>query len=376
MSEAKQDSHQTSTEIRRRYDLDWLRVFGMGVVILVHCARYFDKYGWHVENQTSVPFLTYFVNWAGQWVMPMFMLLAGMGSWYSLRSRDWKAYLMERWLRLVPPFIFGVLVLSPPQIFVERLTHGQFVGSFWSFLPSYFEGWYGFGGNFAWMGLHLWFLMLLFVFAVLALPFLWRSRVKGHWPYDVWVAVVLALLLLTGSEFIVNQYPASLGRRNFGGWSPVTYLVIYFLGYGLAANPEMERMTRRIWGLGFLVGLLGSAIGFFQFGLWYEQYSVGSSIVRAFAVWGWLIGIIGFASCRLDRNKTILETLSPAVLPIYILHQPIIVGVGLLMLDSELDWWQEYTILLAASSILLIGAYRIIKRIPSIAPLFGITAKT
>jgi len=29
-------------------------------------------------------------------------------------------------------------------------------GGFLAFLPHYFEGWYGFGGNFAWMGLHLW----------------------------------------------------------------------------------------------------------------------------------------------------------------------------------------------------------------------------
>ena len=71
------------------------------------------------------------------------------------------------------PLLFGIfVVIAPYQVYLERVHRGQFQGSFWSFYPHYFEGWYGIqeGGNFAWMGIHLWYLEVLFVFSLIALP--------------------------------------------------------------------------------------------------------------------------------------------------------------------------------------------------------------
>ncbi len=73
--------------------------------------------------------------------------------------------------RFLMPLVFGCFILGCIQVYFERVSHGQFQGSLIQFIPHYFEGWYGFGGNFAWYGLHLWYLILLFIFTTAMLPF-------------------------------------------------------------------------------------------------------------------------------------------------------------------------------------------------------------
>ncbi|MCL4517408.1 MAG: hypothetical protein M1379_17815 [Firmicutes bacterium] len=84
-------------------------------------------------------------------------------------------------MRLAVPWALVVFILSPHQVYIERLTHRQFSGSFAGFLPHYFDGWYGIApnGNFAWMGLHLWYLLFLFLFSTVTLPPLSLDPQKG-----------------------------------------------------------------------------------------------------------------------------------------------------------------------------------------------------
>ncbi|MCX9083133.1 MAG: hypothetical protein OIN83_13175 [Candidatus Methanoperedens sp.] len=39
-------------------------------------------------------------------------------------------------------------------------------------------------------------------------------------------------------ELIVNQQPDGIGMRNFGGWSPFTYLFFFIIGYLVASNAQ------------------------------------------------------------------------------------------------------------------------------------------
>jgi len=40
----------TSKTLRRRYELDWLRVLAILVVFLYHSTRFFNLGDWHVKN--------------------------------------------------------------------------------------------------------------------------------------------------------------------------------------------------------------------------------------------------------------------------------------------------------------------------------------
>jgi peptidoglycan/LPS O-acetylase OafA/YrhL len=162
-----------STRAVGHYDLDWLRVFATLVVFVYHAAKPFNFDVWHIQNGQMSPGLDAWAGFLGVWIMPVFFVLSGMSIALSLRSRSAGQFARERVIRLVIPLMFGIFVLSPPQIHVERIGYGQFEGSFFQFLLHYFSGPYlGYGkpSNFAWMGIHLWYLQLLFVYSMLMLP--------------------------------------------------------------------------------------------------------------------------------------------------------------------------------------------------------------
>jgi surface polysaccharide O-acyltransferase-like enzyme len=73
----------------RRYDIDWLRVLAMMMVFLFHCARFFGGGGWHLKNPGEERFIAnLFIGLLDLWIMPLFFLLSGAGSWYALKSRN------------------------------------------------------------------------------------------------------------------------------------------------------------------------------------------------------------------------------------------------------------------------------------------------
>ena len=120
-------------------------------------------------------------------MMPLFFILAGASVYYSLRFRTAGGFIKERTLRiLIPLIIVGYFVIAPPQVYLERLTHGEFSGTFFQFYPHYFDGLYGLGGNFVWMGMHLWFLVLLFVFSLIVLPLLLPGKEQEGASFQDW----------------------------------------------------------------------------------------------------------------------------------------------------------------------------------------------
>ena len=145
----------------RVYYLDWLRIAAMISIFLFHSNRIFDNDSWHINNAQTSLVSTTFVEVFNLWMMPLFFVLSGAAVFYSLKRRTGREFIKERILRIALPWIIlGMFVISPPQVYVERLTMDGFTGNFFQFIPHYFDGLYAFGGNFAWMGLHLWYLMV------------------------------------------------------------------------------------------------------------------------------------------------------------------------------------------------------------------------
>ena len=165
----------------RRLDIDWLRIILILTVFFFHSNRFFNGEEWHVVNSTSSHLSDIFISSMFPWMMSTIMILSAASIVYSLNSRSTGKFIADKVKRLLIPLVFGIFVLALPQVYLERLTHGEFVGSFFQFLPHFFDGMYGFGGNFAWMGLHLWYLLVLFLYTLIFLPIFLLLRTKiGH----------------------------------------------------------------------------------------------------------------------------------------------------------------------------------------------------
>ncbi|MGF2614684.1 acyltransferase family protein [Rossellomorea vietnamensis] len=202
----------------RRYDLDWMKVIATLLVFLYHCSMFFNPFDWHVKNNvldTSV--ILAFSLLIGTWIMPIFFMISGISSHYSLQKRSMGTYMKERLLRLGIPLIFGVLILSPPQVYIERVDNNQFTGSFLDFLPQAYKGLYleiGGTGNFAFVGLHLWYLLALILFSLVTMHLFKKSKsIKNVTPLHL-ILLHIALIAVKRPQFLKTQFQ-SINHRLF-----------------------------------------------------------------------------------------------------------------------------------------------------------------
>jgi len=367
------------TEKKRFYDIDWLRVLGMCAIFLFHNARFFNDEGWHVKNFELDFGMSVFVAILNHFIMPLFFVLSAIAIYYALKKRTNTEFMRERVIRLLIPLVVGIFTHIIIQVYIERITHGEFTGTFWQFIPQYFNGWYAFGGNFAWMGLHLWYLLMLFLFSGLMLPvfqkinrsqdFTARLAELVSKPFGVYLFIIPLFLM----EFLVSLSPETVGRRDFGGWSPLTYLVFFLIGYFLATDERYRPAIEKARFISLTSSLLTVVAAYI---LLAEMNLPGTNslylLVRATNSWSWLLTFLGFASRHLNFSNSFLKYANEAVLPFYILHQTVIVIIGYFIKGWTWAILPKYFFLAATSFVVIMVLYEfIVKRVNALRYLFG-----
>jgi len=341
----------------RRYDIDWLRVLAIATVFVFHSLRFFSLEDWHVMNPTTYLGIENFENYIETWMMPLIFIVSGASVFFEMRKSKpaWK-FIQDKTLRLLVPLVVGVFTHSILQVYLERLSHGDFNGSIWAFLPHYFEGLYRLGGNFAWMGLHLWYLEVLFVFSILFLPVVLTLR--GEWGRKMLDKLgdrlaapgVIYLLPLVAIPSWNLLSPDSLLGKDIFGWPLGHYLSFYLAGYLFASNEHLtESIQRQRWIS--LVGALASTILFLV-----------TQDHRDFVVWFMILGFLGFARQHLSFSSPALEYTNQAVLPYYILHQPVLVCIGFFVVRWPISDILKYLMIAPLSFFLTLGSYEFLVR--------------
>ncbi len=364
---------------KRFYDLDWLRVLGMLGIFLFHNARFFNEEDWHVKNLTLDFGMEVFVQVLNHFIMPLFFVLSAAAIYYSIKKRTNHAFMRERAARLLIPFAVGVFTHVMLQVYIENVTHGRFSGSFWEFIPNYFNGFYAFGGNFAWMGLHLWYLPMLFLFSWLMLSSFRRLQASPTFttrladtlatPLGVYLFILPVFLV----ELLVSLSTETIGRRDFGGWSPLTYLVFFIIGYVVVTDPRYRAAIQKVR---FVSLVLALATVFAAYTLLAEMGVSGINpvylAVRASNAWAWLLTFMGFASRHLDFDNRFLQYANQAVLPFYIMHQSVIVIVGYFARGWDMAVLPKYGIMVVASFLIIMLVYEfVVRRVRFLRLLFG-----
>jgi glucan biosynthesis protein C len=363
----------------RYYEFDWLRVLGMFVIFLFHNARFFNEEDWHVKNVDLSFGMTVIVGILGHFIMPLFFLLSAFAIRYALKKRTNVEFIKERVNRLLIPLGVGIFTHIILQVYIENITHGRFSGSLWQFIPHYFDGWYGFGGNFAWMGLHLWYLLILFLFSWLLLPlFQYINRSAkittylvniGSRRFGPYLFIILILLM----EWFVSFSMETVGRRDFGGWSVLTYLIFFVSGYILATDRRYFSSIQNLRFISLALSLLTVFMGYFLLVEWnFPGDHIFYLMIRAVNSWSWLMAFVGFAGVHLKFSNRFLKYANEAVLPFYILHQTVIVVIGYFIRGWGWPVFPKFLFLTAVAFITIMGLYAlVIKRSGSLRYLFG-----
>ena len=366
-------------KIKRYYDIDWLRVLGMLMIFLFHNARFFNEDDWQVKNFQIDFGMSVFVRILDHFIMPLFFVLSAIAIFYALKKRRNGEFMRERVIRLIVPLVVGAFTHIILQVYIENVSHGRFSGTFWQFIPHYFDGWYLFGGNFAWMGLHLWYLLVLFLFSGMMLPLFQLIRrspnfttkladqtTKRFGPY-------LFIIPIFVMEFLVGLSPTTIGRRDAGGWSLLTYLVFFLIGYLLATDDRYRPAIEKVRYFSLFLSLVTVIAAYI---LLAEMGVSGTNaiylLVRAAFSWSWLLTFFGFASRYLNSSNRFLKYANTAVLPFYILHQTVIVSIGFLIKDLQWAVFPKYLFLATMSFMIIMFLYEfVVKRVDVLRVLFG-----
>ncbi|MBM7702073.1 hypothetical protein JOC83_000899 [Bacillus iocasae] len=344
--------------MNRQYDLDWIRVAATVAVFVFHCTMFANAFPWHVKNNELNSGWVFSLSLLlSTWLMPIFFAISGISVRYALERKTVRNYITERLTRLGIPLLLGIWILSPPQVYIERISYEQFNGSFLDFIPHYVDGLYlgiGGSGNFAFVGLHLWYLLVLLVFSILTLPlfrFIQHLTIKPVYYYFLPIPLVLL---------------STINIVDLGSWDIFFYVVIFIYGYYFFHGNVFQTMIQKTFWIHLLIGVSTSII----YTSWFiiNIPEVGTTAfylfksIRGLSCWSSLITIFYLGHRYLRRSNHTLAYTSEAAMPVYILHQPVIVIIGFFIKD--LSWSVEWklTFLFATCFSLVLLLYHVLIR--------------
>jgi glucan biosynthesis protein C len=366
--------------VTRRYCLDWLRVLAILSVFIYHTTRFFNSEYWHVKNPTSYFFADVLETILANWILALIFAISGASLFYALDKGSAGRFIKDKVLRLVVPLVtMGMLVFGVLQIYLDRLTHGEFSGSLFEFIPEYFQL-----HNIAWGGLHLWYLEMLFIFCLVFLPlFLWLKRGAGQRVlgrlgtvlaskgaiYLLVLPTVLCLILTDGESFF--------GNTDWGGGSILTHATFFLSGFLIVSHEGVQKSIQRFRWLSLALVVILMATLFILLTTIGEQpsgtplYALGRTLWGLWS-WCWVLAILGFGMKHLTFSKPHLSYANEAVLPFYILHQPVLLCVGYFVVQWAIPAAPKFVIIDAISFAIIMALYEfVVRRFNVTRALFG-----
>ncbi len=346
---------QMKPTAERVYYIDWLRVIAVLLLILFHTARIFDIWDpFYTKNAETSSFLSYAVIlFLNQWQIPLLFLLAGASTWFALRFRSGRQYAAERLKRLLLPFLIGILVIVPPQAYLARFQKPGYSQRYFQFLPDYFHirgDLTGYSGLFT--PAHLWFILFLFVFALVALPFFLSLK---HEVGKQWISRVAALTGKPGGWlWFLLPLLVTGALPDIGGKNPFVYITLFIYGYILMADDRFRVILERSRWPALILSLitLAALIVLGMVNLPAPKYSWGdilSFLLRTCNTWFWMIALLGFGQRYLNRTNPFLKYASEGSYPFYILHQTVIVMIGYFVVQMTAGITVKYVLIAVAS---------------------------
>lgn len=348
-------------KIERRYDIDWLRVIAIALLLIYHIAIVFQPWAMFIAFLRSDEISTAIwqpMTMLNVWRIPILFYVSGMGVYFAMRKRNNVALLKERTKRILLPFLFGIVAISPLHMFV-------------------FQDYYNMGlSYYPHMG-HLWFLGNIFVYVLIGIPLFYGVK-NGQF-----------LKLLAFLKRIFN-HPIGLLSVN-----------VFFVAEVLLFKPKPFAVYAQTWH-GFAIGLLAFFFGFlfmksgkvfwntvkkwkwFYLGFAIILYTIrfvvfaaeGPLYLTAIESNAWIFSIFGFCYQYLNKPSKALSYLSKAAYPVYIIHMIVLFLAAKFILPLHLPALLAFLLI---TLITFVGCYIfyefVISKISLLRPLFGLNRK-
>ncbi len=289
----------------RRYDIDWIRVIAIALLMVYHVAIVFQPWGLMVgfmTNSEPLKSLWLPMTMLNVWRIPILFFIAGMGVFFSFQNRNWKQLLKERALRIGIPYLFGMVAIVPIYLIILQNYYDWKI----QFLPQ---------------ASHLWFLgniLCYILIMVVPMHFLKSGSssliaAKLRKVFSCFFIFPFAMLCFVMEMVIVNppiyEMYASTSHGFFIGW------LAFVFGYlfAFAGDGFWNKLVKLRW----LFLLL--AVSFFTLRAG-NYLSFPKNIHLPIETCLWVFAIFAFAKLYLSFPHKFLNYFSKAAYPLYILH--------------------------------------------------------
>ena len=390
----------------RRRELDMMGMLIVVGLVFFHTAQIFGGGDFYVQNEPPSMVALAFVAFASLWGMPLMFLMAGTAIWYSLRKRSVGEFVRERFRRLFVPFVVGLPLLVPPQVYTMLKGDPTYQESYLQFFPRFFHVRFtlsefplfieGAPPDELFRISILYFLIFLFVYTLLLLPlFLHLQKPAGRRLVERLATVFsrpAAIYLLALPMAVIE---AMLGTESPGAWNRFAWVPFIVYGFLFACDGRFERALGRHWKSALILGVFAFAAWMTGMGyqiqvlevdplMNYGPVGVLTRFLKGMASWFWVVAIMGLAGrgsrprARQERNvesgrdahprpprtkstfmDRVAEYAQDARLPFYVLHQTPIVVIGFYVVQWEVSALVKYLVICLSSLVVTLVVYDI-----------------
>ena len=380
----------------RRHDLDWIRVGAFVLLILYHVGMFYVPWDWHVKSTHEIAALEPVMMLTNPWRLTLLFLVSGCATRFLADSlgRDGRAgagrLAGSRSLRLLPPLLFAMFVIVPPQSYYEIFealkgfgvadpAHSVYLQNFWIKYATASGNWCGPDGDClitpTWN--HMWFVAYLLVYslilaALLAL-FAGRLRAAGGWlerGLEGWGLLIWPIVFLAAIRWGL-AYRFEITHDLINDWYNHALSCSAFLfGFLTARSEGLRQGFIRLRWPALLLGLAAwAAWAGYAWEYRAEDAIPADALRRAMRIvyaadqWAFIAAILGFGAKHLNRGGPVLRYLTVGVFPFYIVHQTAIVVVGHHLAQLRLPLAAEAGLLIAATVALCVLTYEAARRL-------------
>lgn len=345
----------------RRYDIDWLRVVAIGLLLIYHIAIIFQPWALFIgfiKSDESVEALWPAMSMINVWRIPFLFYVSGMGLYFAMRKRNWRELLVERSKRILLPFVFSIVAITPLHMYIFQKYYNMPLG----YYPH--QG-------------HLWFLGNIFLYVLLFLPLHHMiKKLRSNKVEKVFSALInhpigplLISLLFVIEVLLVKPQIFTLYAQTWHGF--FNGLLAFFVGFFFVSSGLSFWRTMLKWRwlyAGLAISLF--CIRLFMFG------SVPPNYLMAMESNSWIFAMFGFGYKYLNRPSKILSYLSSAAYPVYIIHMFVLYVGALLILPLDIPPLIQFiAITIFTFFVCYILFELVIRRVGLLRPLFGLKWK-
>lgn len=342
----------------RRYDIDWLRVIAIGLLLIYHIAIAFQPWGvfiGFIQNDEPLETIWIPMSMLNIWRIPLLFFVSGMGVWFAIQRRDWKQLLLERSKRILVPLLFGMAAIVPLHVFIWQDYYSQELK--YIFNPA-----------------HLWFLGNIFIYVLVLSPIFLLLKNNENGKIQLFIKKLIGgsfgLLIIT-LLFVLEA--EILKPENFEVYAMTTHgffigLVAFISGFCCvyAGDKFWKEVTKSKWSALITASILyGVRLTLFELRTPDYLMAVESA--------NWIFAVLGFGHKYLNKPSKALTYLSQAAYPIYIIHMFFLYLGSMLLFEMNIPVIGKFILLnlFTFGGCFVIYEF-LIRRIVFLRPLFGL----